>query len=95
MLVALLQASPSAGLALSRLLPTRAVAPKLRASELSMQAFPRVVVTGMGIVSCLGSTLDEVSDALYNCAPGIKFCEEFAGVGMKSQVSGMPTDFDW
>ena len=64
-----------------------------RTSEVSM-AFPRVVVTGMGIVSPLGTTLDEVKDALYNCDPGITYCEEFAEVGMKSKVSGMPT-FDW
>ena len=57
-------------------------------------AFPRVVVTGMGIVSPLGATLEEVNTALYNCEPGITYCEEFEQVGMKSRVSGMPT-FDW
>ena len=64
-----------------------------RSQDVSM-ALPRVVVTGMGIVSPLGTTLDEVKDALYNCKPGITYCEEFAEVGMKSKVSGMPT-FDW
>ena len=64
-----------------------------RTSDVSM-AFPRVVVTGMGIVSPLGTTLEEVKDALYECNPGITYCEEFAEVGMKSKVSGMPT-FDW
>ena len=48
----------------------------------------------MGIVSCLGTDLAEVTDALYNCNPGITYCDEFAEVGMKSQVSGHPT-FDW
>lgn len=31
----------------------------------------RVVITGMGIYSCLGKTLDEVRDALYNGKSGI------------------------
>ena len=48
----------------------------------------------MGIVSCIGTTLDEVKESLYHCKPGITYCEEFASVGMKSKVSGMPT-FDW
>ena len=64
-----------------------------RSSEATMQ-LPRVVVTGMGIVSPLGATVDEVKDKLYNCDPGITYCQEFADVGMKSQVSGMPT-FNW
>merc|ERR1719472_729572 len=54
-------------------------------------ALPRVVVTGMGIVSPLGTTLEEVKTALYECNPGITSCQEFIDVGMKSQVSGMPT----
>lgn len=64
-----------------------------RVSDVTM-SLPRVVVTGMGLVSPLGTTLDEVKDALYNCEPGITYCEEFASVGMKSKVSGMPT-YDW
>ena len=83
--------APCDGLLVS---PLRASAQQAaRASEASM-AFPRVVVTGMGIVSCLGTTLDEVKDSLYNCKSGLTFCNEFADIGMKSQVSGMP-DYDW
>ena len=32
----------------------------------------RVVVTGMGVVSCLGNTLDDVTDSLRNAKSGIK-----------------------
>lgn len=50
----------------------------------------RVVVTGMGITSCLGNTLDDVKDALYHAKPGISFQQEFADLGIKSQVAGVP-----
>lgn len=50
----------------------------------------RVVVTGMGIVSCLGNTLDDVADSLYNAKSGIKFMEKYAELNMKSQVAGRP-----
>ena len=65
-----------------------------RARDCSM-AFPRVVVTGMGVVSCLGTTIDEVKDSLFETKSGLSYCQEFADVGMKSQVSGMPDKFDW
>ena len=42
----------------------------------------RVVVTGMGIVSCLGNTLEEVSDSLHAAKPGIKFSEKYKEIGM-------------
>lgn len=50
----------------------------------------RVVVTGMGIVSCLGNTLSEVKDCLHEAKSGLSFSEEFAELGIKSQVSGRP-----
>ena len=43
----------------------------------------RIVVTGMGIVSCLGNTLEEVSDSLHAAKPGIKFSEKYKEIGMK------------
>ena len=89
---ALLRSTPCNGLVGSSLRAASAAAIN-RATSISM-ALPRVVVTGMGIVSCLGTTLDEVNDALYNCKPGLSYCEEFAEIGMKSKVSGQP-DFDW
>nr|AQS99249.1 3-ketoacyl acyl carrier protein synthase I [Gambierdiscus excentricus] len=50
----------------------------------------RVVVTGMGITSCLGNTLDDVAHSLQNSKSGIKFSEEYAKFGIKSQVCGRP-----
>lgn len=50
----------------------------------------RVVVTGMGIVSCLGNSLDEVADSLYTARSGITFNEKYAELGMKSQICGRP-----
>ncbi|MBD3639873.1 MAG: beta-ketoacyl-ACP synthase I, partial [Marinobacter sp.] len=48
----------------------------------------RVVVTGMGIVSCLGNSLDEVLDSLKNGKSGIRFNETYKDKGFRSQVSG-------
>lgn len=50
----------------------------------------RVVVTGMGITSCLGNTLDDVKKSLHEATPGITFQEEFEKLGIKSQVAGVP-----
>ena len=50
----------------------------------------RVVVTGMGITSCLGNTLEEVTESLHQAKPGIQFSEEYAERGMKSNVCGRP-----
>jgi 3-oxoacyl-(acyl-carrier-protein) synthase len=50
----------------------------------------RIVVTGMGIVSCLGNTLEEVSDSLHAAKPGIKFSEKYKEIGMKSHICGTP-----
>lgn len=57
----------------------------------------RVVVTGMGIVSCLGNTLDDVKASLHECKSGITFSEECQELGIKSQVRGIPslTDADF
>jgi 3-oxoacyl-[acyl-carrier-protein] synthase-1 len=56
----------------------------------SNKGLKRVVVTGMGIVSCLGNTLEDVTKALKDCEPGITFNQEFADLGIKSQVCGKP-----
>lgn len=50
----------------------------------------RVVVTGMGIVSCLGNDLDTVSQALAEGRSGIRAMPEYAQVGLRSQVAGVP-----
>ena len=51
----------------------------------------RVVVTGMGIVSCLGNKLDEVSRALREGRSGITAAPEYAQLGLRSQVAGVPS----
>ena len=48
----------------------------------------RVVVTGIGITSCLGITQDEVADALKQGRSGIRFNESYKEHGFRSQVSG-------
>lgn len=48
----------------------------------------RVVVTGLGIVSCLGADKQTVLEALRQGRSGIKFKQEYADKGMRSQVAG-------
>ena len=36
----------------------------------------RVVITGMGIYSCIGTSLEEVKESLYQGKSGIKFDSE-------------------
>lgn len=50
----------------------------------------RVVVTGMGIVSCLGNLPSTVADALREGTSGIRAMSEFAAHGLRSQVAGVP-----
>jgi 3-oxoacyl-[acyl-carrier-protein] synthase-1 len=53
----------------------------------------RVVITGMGIVSSLGNNKQEVLDSLKDCHSGIKFSQEYAELGLRSQVHG-PIEID-
>jgi 3-oxoacyl-[acyl-carrier-protein] synthase-1 len=50
----------------------------------------RVVVTGIGIVSCLGNNQGEVYDSLLNSKSGIGFSEEYKKYNFKSQICGIP-----
>jgi len=50
----------------------------------------RVVVTGMGIVSCIGNTVEEVLASLKAGKSGITFSPEYAEKGFRSQVHGKP-----
>lgn len=50
----------------------------------------RVVVTGMGITSCLGNTLEDVTTSLKEAKSGIIFAEDYAELGIKSNVCGRP-----
>jgi len=48
----------------------------------------RVVVTGLGAISCLGNSQAEIVDSLRNGRSGITANESFAEMGLRSQVSG-------
>ena len=48
----------------------------------------RVVITGMGVVSCLGNDKQTVTDALRQGRSGISFNESFAEMGLRSHVCG-------
>ncbi|WP_299839075.1 beta-ketoacyl-ACP synthase I [uncultured Jannaschia sp.] len=50
----------------------------------------RVVVTGIGIVSPIGNTPDEVEASLRAGKSGITFSESYANHGFRSQVHGVP-----
>ncbi len=51
----------------------------------------RVVVTGMGIVSSIGNSTQEVLAALREAKSGIVKSDKFAEMGFRSQVHGAPT----
>lgn len=48
----------------------------------------RVVVTGLGVISCLGSDKASVLDSLRQGRSGIKFKQEYADMGFRSHVAG-------
>ena len=49
----------------------------------------RVVITGMGIYSCIGTSLDEVKQSLYEGKSGIVLDEERKEFGFRSALTGM------
>jgi 3-oxoacyl-[acyl-carrier-protein] synthase I len=51
----------------------------------------RVVVTGMGIVSSIGSNTQEVTASLREARSGITRATKFSELGFRSQVQGAPT----
>ena len=50
----------------------------------------RVVVTGLGITSCLGNDADTVSAALREGRSGIRHIPQYAELGFRSHVGGAP-----
>ncbi|MCZ6560878.1 MAG: beta-ketoacyl-ACP synthase I [Gammaproteobacteria bacterium] len=48
----------------------------------------RVVVTGMGLISCLGNDKETVLDSLRHGKSGISFNEKFQEMGLRSRVCG-------
>lgn len=49
----------------------------------------RVVITGIGIVSCLGNDKGTVTEALRNGRSGIRYREDYAELGLRSRVAGV------
>ena len=54
----------------------------------------RVVISGLGVVSCLGNSQDSVLDSLRAGRSGITFNDSFAEMGLRSNVSGQ-VDIDF
>ncbi|MBW8879843.1 MAG: beta-ketoacyl-ACP synthase I [Asticcacaulis sp.] len=55
----------------------------------------RVVITGMGIVSSIGTGVEEVTDSLRHARSGVVFAEDYARLGFKCQVHAAPKIDDW
>ena len=55
----------------------------------------RVVVTGLGIVSSIGTGVDEVTQSLREARSGVVFAEDYARLGFKCQVHAAPKIGDW
>ncbi len=49
----------------------------------------RVVITGMGIYSCIGTSLEEVKNSLYNGKSGIQVDEDRREFGFRSCLTGL------
>jgi len=54
----------------------------------------RVVVTGIGIISCLGNDIDSVSYSLQNGIPGYEVDPERVSLGFRSPLTGVIKNFD-
>ncbi|OSP56557.1 beta-ketoacyl-ACP synthase I [Pseudoruegeria sp. SK021] len=50
----------------------------------------RVVITGLGIVSPIGNTAEEVTESLKTSRSGIRAEERYAELGFRSRVAGIP-----
>lgn len=50
----------------------------------------RVVVTGLGIISCIGNDQDTVTQSLRDGKSGIVFAPKYAEMGFRSHVHGQP-----
>jgi 3-oxoacyl-[acyl-carrier-protein] synthase-1 len=65
--------------------------PMPRASQRSLhdaRGLPRVVVTGMGVLSCLGHGKTALLDALRNGRSGLRAIDGFAQLHMRSRIGG-------
>ena len=50
----------------------------------------RVVITGMGIIGCLGNNKEEVLSSLINQQSGIQFVADYKDQGLRSHIAGRP-----
>lgn len=51
----------------------------------------RVVITGMGIVSSIGNSIEEVTSSLKNGTSGVTRAQEYVDLGFRCQVYARPT----
>ncbi|MEO9078483.1 MAG: beta-ketoacyl synthase N-terminal-like domain-containing protein, partial [Rhodanobacter sp.] len=58
---------------------------------LNARGLPRVVVTGMGVISCLGNGQTAFLDSLRNDRSGLQAMDNFARRGLNTRVGG-PVD---
>ena len=54
----------------------------------------RVAITGIGIVSSIGNSADDVAASLKAARSGVSFAPEYAAMGFRCQVHAKP-DIDW
>ena len=54
----------------------------------------RVAITGIGIVSSIGNTKEEVADSLRESRSGIVASQEYTDLGFRSRVHS-PVTLDW
>ena len=54
----------------------------------------RVAITGMGITSCIGNNTEEVLASLKAGRSGIRYMDEYAELGLRSQIAGV-VDIDF
>ena len=50
----------------------------------------RVVITGVGVVSCLGNNQDDVYQSLLKSKSGISFSDEYKEYNLRSNIHGKP-----
>ena len=50
----------------------------------------RVVITGLGIVGCLGNNKEEVTESLRAGRSGIRYVPEYEEIGLRSHIAGQP-----
>lgn len=50
----------------------------------------RAVITGIGIISCLGNDKQTVTDSLRNGTSGITHRQDYVDMGMRSHIAGAP-----